>query len=128
MSSANRKGGGGEKQQQKKVASAKVQTKGLGEKKANADDIYKRMESSKLFSCVDLWRNKVYVNETRLLSVLEEAEVTAPLTAVIGSGNAGSSGGVTASTSELAAELVKALREVGMAQVRFPTLVFELSY
>ena len=128
MSSANRKGGGGEKQQQKKVASAKVQTKGLGEKKANADDIYKRMESSKLFSCVDLWRNKVYVNETRLLSMLEEAEVTAPLTAVIGSGNAGSSGGVTASTSELAAELVKALREVGMAQVRFPTLVFELSY
>ena len=128
MSSANRKGGGGEKQQQKKVASAKVQTKGLGEKKANADDIYKRMESSKLFSCVDLWRNKVYVNETRLLSVLEEAEVTAPLTAVIGSGNAGSSGGGTASASELAAELVKALREVGMAQVRFPTLVFELSY
>ena len=128
MSSGNRKGGGGDKQQMKKVASAKAQAKGLDEKKASADDIYKRMESSKLFSCVDLWRNKAYVNETRLLSVLQEAEVTAPLTAVIGSGNAGSSGGGTASTSELAAELFKALREVGMAQVRFPTLVFELSY
>ena len=72
------------------------------------------MESSKLFSCVDTWLNKV----------------TAPLTAVIGSGIAGSSGGRTASTSELAAELVKALREVGMAmaKVRLPTIVFELSY
>ena len=68
------------------------------------------------------------MNETKLLEALEQAPRTEPLMAVIGSGGASGSGGGSASASELAAELVKAFREVGMVKVRLPTIVFELSY
>lgn len=107
------KGGGGGNNRPKKVAKSNEK-----QQPAGGENVYKRLETSKLFSCVDMWKNQCFVNETKLLEALEQAPRTEPLTAVIGSGGASSSGGGSASASELAAELVKAFREVGMVKVR----------
>ena len=78
---------------------------------AQGGDVWRELESAQLFACIDIYRGKAYVNESRLGRLLENAKRSPPLYEVINQGVQGPSAAGGLDVAELIAGFTKALQE-----------------